>query len=1227
MKLSKLHLQGFKSFRDKTTIYFDDGITGIVGPNGCGKSNIVDALFWVMGEQSAKHLRGKSMKDLIFAGSDKYSPASFAEVTLVLENVNGKHIHIANQVVKPNEIQIARKLYRNGETEYRINGLPARLKDIQEVFMDTGAGAKSYSIIAQGEINRLVQAKPVERRTMIEEVAGITKFKKRKHESMRKIDQTQTNLGRLNDLQSEIYKNLKALERQAEKAERAKNLKEKIRKFDLVVESHKEFNYLKDFSEGQDFLAKNKTLLSELIGDKEKLELTLADERIKRTELTEQVDASQKEYNEKSRELAGLEQKLNYLQKNKEEKTAYLEEKREELSNLRSEILVTEQKLAEANKEKEQIQSESHNDDEFNELQEKLNTLKEQSSSKEQLLISQREQEEQLRDSLQDEEQLSYRLENKLIETSNALEDIASEMEVLEGQSSMFSGDLAREKEALQKASELFESLDTKAQEMKSELSGLTEQERELQAIVRELSQSHMKKDSRRQSLEEINRNLQSSSEGANQYLETSNDENTQILSSLIECEKEYEGAVESLISQLNQSLISSQFNSNSFASWLREAGETQLELIKIGSSNSITDESLERLQVNGLEGIKKFNEVIRVTDSKYESAIHKLFSGYLIVENLDADIALNLSTDLSFDAMTSNDGSVVVKKINSNLQVSFKKKEELSEGVVQRNNEINELTQEVEQIQTQLTEKESELNEVSQKLIAIQADYDKVREELTSAHQDYITKKTSLESKEQGFESSRARLEILKNRKAEVSAQRIELLEQEEKNKKILSNASGEMDSLRAQLSQTKEAFAALKEELDAESQAFIDQEVRMRTFESRVQANEEKVQSLTESLEKSQIRIESITEQITSLSTETESMDEQIETQAKENASLVDVVQVKENSLNNEKAELNDLVAGMQSRESEVKDIANKINKIEKSLIEKEVKINQIIEDEELVVRNNFEKYQIDLRSVITDYLELNADQVEPLRDISSVFVMETEDGPEQIMKRDYHFDRKYGQQLRDYRDRLKQFQRELNRLGEINYQAIEDYNHQKVRYDFLKEQEVELKKSLHDLETAIKHIDDKSKVRFKEAFADVDDKFQKVFPIIFGGGNARLHITSSLDDPECGIDIIAQPPGKKMQNINLMSGGEKALTAVSLIFSIFLVKPSPFCLLDEVDAPLDDANVGRFNELLREMSSESQFILITHNKKTMELNDTLYGVTMQEPGISKAMSVQLQ
>jgi chromosome segregation protein len=290
MRLNRLIIQGFKSFKDKTVIIFDEGITGIVGPNGCGKSNIVDALFWVMGEQSAKHLRGTSMKDLIFAGSSKYSPASFAEVTLVLDNVNGKHIHINGAVAKPLEIHLTRKLYRNGETEYRINNEPARLKDIHEVFMDTGAGAKSYSIIAQGEINKLVQAKPEERRVMIEEVAGITKFKLRKRESLKKIEQTQSNLIRLEDLQNEIYKNLKNLERQAEKAEKAKTLRERIRKYELIVESHKELDYLQDYVNAHSMLQNRVTEHENLTLRKSQLDLLLEDEKIQKTDMMEKID-------------------------------------------------------------------------------------------------------------------------------------------------------------------------------------------------------------------------------------------------------------------------------------------------------------------------------------------------------------------------------------------------------------------------------------------------------------------------------------------------------------------------------------------------------------------------------------------------------------------------------------------------------------------------------------------------------------------------------------------------------------------------------------------------------------------------------------------------------------------------------------------------------------------------------------------------------------------------
>ena len=332
------------------------------------------------------------------------------------------------------------------------------------------------------------------------------------------------------------------------------------------------------------------------------------------------------------------------------------------------------------------------------------------------------------------------------------------------------------------------------------------------------------------------------------------------------------------------------------------------------------------------------------------------------------------------------------------------------------------------------------------------------------------------------------------------------------------------------------------------------------------------------------------------------------------------------REQVLSGLKVELAQLLLGMQEREDEVKELNQKSNNTEKEIVSRKIKLEQNITDEEQVVRNLFEKYRINLRKDLAIYLELDEGIIDLLKDVSTMYVQETENGPVELIAEPYEFTRRYGQDLKDCSSKLKQYKQELNRLGEINWQAIEDYERQKLRSEFLKVQEDELRISLEDLHRAIEHIDSKSRERFKHAFNEVNTRFEKVFPIIFGGGNAHLKVVGDIDSPECGVDIIAQPPGKKMVNINLMSGGEKALTAVSLIFSIFLVKPSPFCLLDEVDAPLDDANVGRFNELLREMSNESQFILITHNKKTMELNDTLYGVTMQEPGVSKAVSVQL-
>jgi chromosome segregation protein len=433
--------------------------------------------------------------------------------------------------------------------------------------------------------------------------------------------------------------------------------------------------------------------------------------------------------------------------------------------------------------------------------------------------------------------------------------------------------------------------------------------------------------------------------------------------------------------------------------------------------------------------------------------------------------------------------------------------------------------------------------------------------------------------------------------------------------------------------LAEKTSRYDELQEEVELQRSSYEDErsellqkQVEARSFESTLKSLNSQIEDLNGQIERLNQRLESNKSLVATYNSEIDQIVSELEELEASNKETALVLSDKEDVLNLLKDSLGQLLLSMKDREDEVKNITATINKNQREISEFEMKISQYIIEEEQNVRNIFEKYQINLRSVLGKFLEYQEGDYEELKDVNSMFWMETEEGPKEIEAKEFEFVRRYGQDLKECSEKLRNYKAEFGRLGDINWQAIEDYDRQKLRADFLKVQETELKMSLEDLQKAIAHIDEKSKARFQAAYDEVNVRFQKVFPIIFGGGSADLRIVGDINDAECGIEIVAQPPGKKMQNINLMSGGEKAMTAVSLIFSIFLVKPSPFCLLDEVDAPLDDANVGRFNELLREMSSDSQFILITHNKKTMELNDTLYGVTMQEPGVSKAVSVQL-
>ena len=520
MKLKRLILQGFKSFKDRTTIHFDQGITGIVGPNGCGKSNIVDALFWVMGEQSVKHLRGQLMKDLIFSGSDRYGPGAWAEVSLILGNEEGRPIRMGSKISAPSEIQMTRKLYRNGETEYRINGHPCRLKDIQEVFMDTGTGAKSYSIIAQGEVERLVQAKPEERRAMIEEVAGITRFKARKKESLRKIEQTQSNLGRLIDLKIEIEKHLNSLKDQAEKAQQARELKKAMEDNELIVNAHKEFELLRGVRDNKIKLNEKVLELESWRLRKNDVELTLEQERARYTQLAEEIEQLGQDLNAFSKKVATSEERQEHLFRDRAERESLIETRKRESQELREEQEGRRLRLEELQKQRQELESRQRGEGQTLALSQNVTQLKGQLLAKEKDQEDLQRQIEEEREQLSEIEQEIARISSRREEYANGLKDVAQERESLQDQLAEFSHIEEGEKGELGKIQAHSEELAWQKKELLGNFEKLRGKKAQRDTAYRDTLKEEMEKDSLLHSLQELNASLEGVGEGASEFFE-----------------------------------------------------------------------------------------------------------------------------------------------------------------------------------------------------------------------------------------------------------------------------------------------------------------------------------------------------------------------------------------------------------------------------------------------------------------------------------------------------------------------------------------------------------------------------------------------------------------------------------------------------------------------------------------------------------------------------------
>jgi chromosome segregation protein len=1235
VRLKKLIAQGFKSFKDRTVVTFDHGITGIVGPNGCGKSNIVDALFWVMGEQSAKHLRGSSMRDVIFAGASKYSPAPWAEVTLLMENSEGKHIHIGNKVVSPTEIQISRKLYRNGESEYRINGAQCRLKDIQEIFMDTGAGAKSYSIIAQGEIERLVQAKPQERRVMIEEVAGITKFKARKRESLRKMEQTASNLSRLADLQQEIEKNLKVLEEQAQKAKRGRTLKERVQRYQLIVSSDQEAKLLKQFDHHQQELEHLSDKLQNNHSEKDRLELDLSAERVRRDEQTEQLDQEQKAFNQRSTEHATTAERINSLAKMSEAKDEQIAVRRKEQVETEEELASRQGRRDEIAQQLEQLLLSATSAADLNQEREQCQDLKQQSEEREQGQKELREKLEQSTRHYTTQDSELYKITNRLRELALSLQEGNQEREELEREFSGLKAKISSEQNELADLATKVVGLEAKELEYKGRVSEKESSVRTLKDELHESRRELMLRESQLTSLKELAHSLDGIQEGAAALMRSGHGKDHRLLGSMLNCETRFTSAVEASLGHLLELVVSQNDSDQSpIYQWCSEGSNRELGLdyfVRDGVSSS-SEESLERLKLalpaEQFGEIHSLSEVIKSTEQEFSSSIDNILSDSYIVSDLTLEAVKLLPANLHFNSIVSMDGKVVVSRQRGGQIVTLPSKSSAAPGVVDRNNRVAKLQKELLERSSTIEQMESTLDSATREREEIRHRYQQTKEELLKQKAVLTARQSLQDSQQEASEVSERRLKLLRGRAEESSKERLSNLELEERLTAETKQLQFELTAMQENLATDQKALEEIQSNYRYRHEVLLAREIEAQSYQERLDNIDGQMRDIDQQIETLGKRLESNAETISKLEEGVTQGAIEIAQFEESNRVLASQLQVEEHALQQSTDKLSTLLISMQDREERVKKLAEEIAKHESKMATSELKCGHIKEDEERLARDIFEKYRVNLRSTISTYLKWDYTLMDQLNPLESMLVQDGEDGEVQIESVPFDFSERQPHEVKKYQQKLSSSRSEFNQLGEINWQAIEEYERQQLRHKFLKEQEDELKVSLADLRQAIDHIDNKSHQRFQQAFTEVNTRFEKVFPVIFGGGQGRLEMVGSIDqDDDFGVDIIASPPGKKMQNINLMSGGEKAMTAVSLIFSIFLVKPSPFCLLDEVDAPLDDANIGRFTELLREMSSKSQFIVITHNKKTMELNDTLYGITMQDPGISKAISIQLQ
>ena len=1157
MRLSKIKLAGFKSFVDPTTINFPSNLGGIVGPNGCGKSNTIDAVRWVMGESSAKNLRGASMDDVIFSGSSSRKPVSQASVELVFDNSEGK---LQGAYANYAEISVKRSATRDGKSTYYLNGTKCRRRDISDLFLGTGLGPRSYAIIEQGMISRLIEAKPEELRVFLEEAAGISKYKERRRETENRIRHTRENLDRLDDLREEVDKQLAHLQRQSRTAERYKEYKieERRIKAEHLALRWRELNA--EVEKREQAISEQQTRLEQVIAEQRAVESELEQQREQRTELNESLNAVQGRYYQLGSEISRLEQSIQHQKETYQRQYADLQQLESSLQELEETLEKDRQEL------------------------EEVSLILEENEPK---LEMQREAQMAANEALQEAEQAMQEWQKNWEDYNQRVAEPTQQAQIERTRMEHLERHIAQQQQRLEKL-----------EEEKRKLTG-DDMEIQLEQLQEQAETAEMRKAELEEQVAEVLESIRQSREQQNEFNREQDNIRQQQhdlrgrLASLQALQQAALGKTEKAISGwldnqglANNSRLAEHLNVE--AGW-EKATETvlgqYLEAVCVDDMGSLSN-SLNELKAS----LSVFEQGAPASPASAGSLAEKIRSDLALGELLHGvKVADDINQALAMRSQLDEGESVITRDgiwLGKNWMRVARDTDEKS-GVLAREQEIKLLEQQLEDIDMQAEALEERIAEGRSALQDFERSREQWQAELNQAHNQASQVQAQITALQSRVEQMLSRNKNLQLETAELQSQIAREEEEMEQARRQRNEAMNQMDSLsreREELSQQKEAIQNQLHEHRSKAQTQREQahELAIRIESSRTAKRnlEQNIERMSRQLEQLQQRRRELQEMVSRGETPGTQMQEELE-------SLLEQRLQVEEQLTEARRAVESVDNAIRAKEQQRSEFEQKSQMIRSSL--EQARINS----QEVLVRGHTVQEQLD---------ETDFDVQELLEELGEAA------------------------QIHEWQRKVDEIAQKISRLGPINLAAIDEYQEQLKRKTYLDSQHGDVIEALETLEKAIAKIDRETRTRFKDTYEHVNSRLQDMFPRLFGGGQAYLEMTGD-DLLNTGVMVMARPPGKRISNIHLMSGGEKALTAVALVFAIFELNPAPFCMLDEVDAPLDEANVGRFCDLVKEMSKQVQFIFITHNKTTMELSEHMSGVTMREAGVSRLVSVDIE